>query len=277
MKLQYLRRKQEKVVKFHTRSSRLIGLLVFAALLLTLSSASAQEEGAAEGDAIEAAATDTSDSGASEAQVEEELDPDDPNYWAKTRDIFTVQKRPFQKQGRFSATFYTGIIPNNIFERYFPAGVRLNYYILENIGLELSGSYAFKADTDLKATIKEDQGVGAQQVLIGDTQVSHSNFGVVWSPFYGKTAFYNTVLNYFDLYLMGGAGLVITETQTDFNADTSAEFKPEGVLGGGIAFYFGQNASLRVDYRQFVFQKHEDNGGGVANPSEISLGFGWFF
>ncbi|QDG52888.1 outer membrane beta-barrel domain-containing protein [Persicimonas caeni] len=267
MKLQALRRKQEKVVKFHTQSSRLIGLLVFAALLVTLSPASAQEEGASEGDSSEAAATETSQ--------EEALDPNDPDYWAKTRDIFTVQKRPFQKQGRFAATVYTGIIPNNIFEQYFPAGVRLNYYVLENIGLELSGSYAFKVDTGLQDTIEEKDGVGAQQVLIGDTQVFHSNFGVVWSPFYGKTAFYNTVLNYFDLYLMGGAGLVITETQTDFNAETSADYKPEGVLGAGLAFYFGENASVRADFRQFVFQK--TNGGGVANPSEVSLGFGWFF
>lgn len=272
MKLQNLRRTQENVVKFHTNSSRLIGLSLFVALLLAMSPAMAQDDAAAEGADTGEAAAETS-----EEEPEEKLDPDDPDYWAKSRDIYTVQKRPFQKQGRFSATVYTGIIPNNIFEQYFPAGVRLNYYVLENIGLELAGSYNFKTDTGLKSTIKEQEGVGAEQILIGDTQVMHTNFGVTWSPFYGKTAFYNSVLNYFDMYLFGGAGLVITETQTDFNADTSASYKPEGVLGAGLAFYFGQNASVRVDYRQFVFQKEADNGGGVANPSEVSLGFGWFF
>ena len=272
MKLQNLRRQQEKVVKFHTNSSRFIGLSVFVALLVAMSPAMAQDTEAASGEEDAAAATESS-----QQEEEEALDPDDPDYWAKTRDIYTVQKRPFQKQGRFSATVYTGIIPNNIFEQYFPAGLRLNYFLLENIGLELAGSYNFKTDTGLKATIKESEGVGAEQILIGDTQVMHTNFGLVWSPFYGKTSFYNTALNYFDMYLFGGAGLVVTETQTDFNAETSASYKPEGVLGAGLAFYFGQSASVRVDYRQFVFQKEADNGGGVANPSEVSLGFGWFF
>jgi outer membrane beta-barrel protein len=271
MKLKNLRRKQENVVKFHAHSSRLIGLLAFTALLVAFSPAMAQGGDAAE--PTEAAAS--TDANEDEASEEEQLDPNDPDYWAKTRDIYTVQKRPFQKEGRFSATLYSGIIPNNIFEQYFPAGLRLNYFVLENIGLELAGSYAFKSDTGLQGTIKEKSGVGAQQILIGDTQVFHSNFGVVWSPFYGKTSFYNTALNYFDLYLFGGAGLVVTETQPDFNVEASADYKPEGVLGAGLAFYFGEHVSMRADFRQFVFQK--TNGGGVANPSEVSLGIGWFF
>jgi outer membrane beta-barrel protein len=282
MKLKNLRRKQENVVKFHAYSSRLIGLMAFTALLVSLSPAMAQEPDATGDKPSPASETPANDSPANDTQTSEaedsqdaQLDPDDPDYWAKTRDIYTVQKRPFQKEGRFAATVYTGIIPNNIFEQYYPAGIRLNYFVLENIGLELSGSYAFKSDTGLESTIKEKSGVGAQQVLIGDTQVFHTNFGVMWSPFYGKTSFYNTVLNYFDLYLFGGAGLVVTETQPDFNAETSTDYKPEGVLGAGMAFYFGEHASVRADFRQFVFQKTDESG--VANPSEVSLGVGWFF
>lgn len=276
MKLQNLRRKQENVVKLHSHPTRLIGLLVFAAVAMAISPAMAQETSAPADDAAAAAAGDAAQGGeaAGEQEEQERLDPNDPNYWAKMRDIYTVQKRPFQKQGRFAATVYGGIIPNNIFEQYYPAGVRLNYYVLENIGLELAGSYAFSADTGLESNIKDKQGADAQQVLIGDTQLAHTNFGVVWSPFYGKTSFYNTALNYFDLYLFGGAGLVITETQSDFNAEPSQSYKPEGVLGAGLSFYFGEHAIVRADFRQFVFQKVT---GGVSNPSEVSLGLGWFF
>ena len=114
----------------------------------------------------------------------------------------------------------------------------------------------------------------AEQVLIGDEQLSHTNFGVVWSPFNGKTAFYSKALNYFDLYLFAGAGVVVKQTQTDFNSEKSLSVKPEGALGGGLAFYLGSNALVRLDFRQFVFEKII---GGVANPSEVSLGFGSFF
>lgn len=211
------------------------------------------------------------------AQADDEtLDPDDPLYWAKLRDVYTVQKRAFQKQGRLAVTVYGGLIPNNAFEKYIPIGLRINYFILENLGLELASSYAINIETGLESVIREPQGAGAQQILVGDTQLSHTNFGVVWSPFYGKTAFYNSALNYFDFYLFAGAGLVITETVPDFNEEPESDFKPEGALGAGLAYYLGDNAAVRIDFRQFVFQKVEGVG-GVANPSEVSLGLGWFF
>lgn len=212
-----------------------------------------------------------------EPEATTKLDPKDPLYWAKLRDVYTMQKRAFQKQGRFAATVYGGLIPNNAFEKYVPFGVRLNYFVLENLGLELATSYALSFKTGLEDQIREaSPGPGAQQVLVGDTQLSHTNFGVVWSPFYGKTAFYSSGLNYFDVYLFAGAGLVVTETQPDFNADPEKEFKPEGALGAGMAFYLGEHAALRLDFRQFVFQKVEGVG-GVATPSEVSAGLGWFF
>lgn len=204
------------------------------------------------------------------------LDPDSKLYWSELRDIYTYQPREFLKSRRFGVTVYGGLIPNNIFEQYFPVGLRLNYFILENIGLELAGSYAFKSDTKLQPLITESTGVAAQQVLIGDTQVSHTNFGIVWSPFYGKTSFYDNVLTYFDIFLFAGAGVVLTETTPTFNAPPEQEVKPEGALGGGMAFFFGQHFALRADFRQFVFQKVEGVG-GVANPSEVSLGVSLFF
>ena len=202
------------------------------------------------------------------------MSKDDELYWATMRSVFTLQQRRFQKSKRFGITVYGGLIPNNIFEQYIPLGLRLNYFILENIGIELAGSYAFKVSTGLENQIREENGIGAGQVLIGDTQVSHTNFGIVWSPFYGKGAFYNSGLVHFDLYLFAGAGIVIKETTPNFNADPEQEIKPEGALGGGLAMFLGNHFAVRADFRQFVFQKIV---GGVANPSEVSLGLSYFF
>ncbi len=226
------------------------------------------------------------------------MDPNDPLYWSTMRDVYSLQQRSFQKDGRFALSLYGGVIPNNIFESYIPVGIRMNYFVLENIGIELSTSYNFSYDKGLEDKITEPSGVSAQQVLVADQQVAYAfdfdnpakdrdgidvgklfvpsrvNFGVVWSPFYGKTSFYSSALNYFDLYLFAGAGLAITQTTPDFNAPKEADIKPEGALGAGMAFYFGQHTTLRLDFRQFVFQKVN---GGVANPSEVSLGLGYFF
>lgn len=206
-----------------------------------------------------------------------ELSDDDPLYWAEMRQIYTMQQRVFLKEGRVAATVYGGLIPNNIFEQYFPVGLRLNYYMMENIGLELSSSYAFRRATHLREIVRDDAGIEASNVpLIGDSQVSHTTFGIKWSPVYGKFTFSDWGLFYFDMFAFGGAGAVVVQSQTDYGDDPSTTVKPEGVLGAGVAVYLGQHAGLRVDYRQFIFQKHADVG-GVANPSEVSIGFTWFF
>lgn len=247
---------------------------ILAAALFALAVPIASTAWAQDGDT---AADPTIEADPTAEEVEEagiDIDPDDPLYWAKMRDVYTFQRRDVLKQGRLAVTAYAGLIPNNIFEQYVPFGLRVDYYILENIGIELAGSYNLGIDTGLRDTISEGSGVGAQQVLIGDTQISHTNFGIVWSPFYGKTSWYDSSLKYFDIYLFGGAGVVVTETVPDFNAEPETEIKPEGAIGAGMAFYLGQSAHLRIDFRQFVFQKVNPPG-GVANPSEVSLGFGW--
>ncbi len=201
---------------------------------------------------------------------------DDPLYWAEMRDIYTIQKRAFLKEGRYALSFYAGMIPNNIFEQYFPIGLRLNYHVLENIGVELSTSFAFRRSTDLGDIIRDDSGIAARDLLIGDTQRSHTTFGVTWSPIYGKFAYTDSGLFYFDIFFVGGAGVVVTQTESDFNAPLDTTAKPEGVVGGGMAVYMGQHAGIRLDFRQFIFQKVEGIG-GAATPSEVSLGVSWFF
>jgi outer membrane beta-barrel protein len=231
-----------------------------AASLLALTPSTVFAQDAASGDA-------SAEAGAAE---EEALDPSDPLYWSKLRGIETIQKRQHQKVGRFALTLNAGFIPNNIFEQYFPVGLRLNYFILENIGVELSSNFAIGRDTGLIDTLQDPNGVAAQGVLLGDRQISHTNVGIVWSPISGKTSFLNQSLNYFDFYLFGGFGLLVKQTESDFGVEPTIAVTPEGALGAGMLFFFTDNLGARLDFRQYIFQKVT---GGVSNPSEVTIGF----
>lgn len=201
------------------------------------------------------------------------LDPSNDLDAAELRGVEAVAPRAVLKEGRLGISAYAGVVPNNIFEQYFPVGLRLNYFILENIGIELAGAYTIGSDTGLIDTLKDGAGIGANGVLLGDKQVAHMNFGVTWSPIFGKTTFQNRGLNYFDFFVFGGFGVVVKQTQTNFGTDPSTGVEPEGALGLGMLFYLNQDMALRADYRQFIHQKIT---GGVANPSEASFGFTYF-
>lgn len=264
------------------RTNRAVVAAVAVALVLGAGSAAMgqeSDESSSDGSAAESKDQGSSDDGKSaEKKKDQGPDPEDPDYWAKVRKVRTVQKRAFEKVNRFGVTAYAGAIPNNIFEKYYPLGLRLNYFVLENIGVEVAGSYALEAKTSVRGIVNEPAGLGAQGVKVADSQRVHTNVGVLWSPSYGKAAFYNEAIGYFDVFLYGGIGLAVTKTPENLNQPEDQEqvaAKVEGVLGASLAYYPTDNLAIRADYRQFLFEK-VDPPGGVANPSEITLGASYF-
>lgn len=261
---------------FDARTNRMIWTALVALVCACFAApAWAQDAPAApaDGAGADGEATEEEDQGPVDP-IPTDIDPDDPMYWATVRGVETVQRREILKEGRFAVSAYGGIIPNNIFEQYVPVGLRLNYFVLEQVGLELSGNYALAMDTGLTATLKDDQGAGASAVLLGDKQISHVNFGVMWTPVFGKLAWRNKSLNYFDFYLLGGVGTLIKSTEATINGADTTGFVVEGTLGAGFFFFFNEHVALRTDYRQFIFGK---GTGGVANPSEVSVGATYMF
>jgi outer membrane beta-barrel protein len=194
------------------------------------------------------------------------------DYWAERRGVEVISRRLYEKVGRHQLSLYGSVIPNDPFLNYYPIGLRYDYYLLESIALEIDGSYigdTFRSDSDLE-TFLGGEGVNVDLL---DQQRWRAHFGVNWSPFYGKIAFLNQKLIHFDFNLFGGIGVVNVRSLTADRTREEDEYKVEGSLGAGFNIWLSQMFSIRIDYRQFIFEKA---GGGVSNPSEISLGFSVF-
>ena len=206
--------------------------------------------------------------GSEAAPIEEDLQ----NYWAERRDIRVIQHRLYEKVGDIELTIFGGIIPNNPFVDYYPVGLRAAYYLLESVSIGVDGEYigeTFRSEGELDTFLT---GSGVNVDLL-DLQQWRSHIGINWSPFYGKLAFLGLKLVHFDLNLHGGFGVVGVESITENRLETETELKPEGSLGAGFNFYINDLLGIRLDYRQYLFQKA---GGGVSHPSEISLGLSFF-
>jgi outer membrane beta-barrel protein len=212
----------------------------------------AQEEGDSDGD----------------RSVEERLE----EQWAPRRGIQIVQPRLYEKVGRHEFTLFGGVIPNDPFLNYYPIGLRYDFYLIESLALEVDGSYigdTFRSNSELEDFLQQFQA----NVDLLDQQRWRAHFGINWSPFYGKIAFLGVKLIHFDFSLAAAFGVVGVRSLTEDRLAEEDEFKPEGSLGAGFNFWINNTFSIRVDFRQFVFEKA---GGGVSNPSEITLGFSVF-
>lgn len=220
----------------------------------TSADAFAQEEAAA-GD--EAAPT-----------LEEDLD----TFWAEQRRVRVLQRRMYETAGDFQLTLYVGAIPNDPFLNYYPLGGRIGYHVSESIAVELSGAYNIDSNTDLADFLDEN---GDVSVFLRDVQKWRANFTVLWSPIYGKFSFLGTKLAHFDWFFGAGVGVLGAENPDEANLNVfTTSIKPEVAIATGWNLHLHQRWALRLDYRQFIFQKE---AGGVALPSELSLGASFFF
>lgn len=192
--------------------------------------------------------------------------------WAERRTVRVIQRRLYPTDGEFQLTLFAGSVPNDPFINYFPVGLRFGYWFSESIAVELSGSFLLSTNTDLKEFLNAEN----VDVFERDEQLYRANAAVLWSPLYGKFSFLGNKLAHFDWYLGTGVGVVgVRNPVSGFEGvRTSDSIAPEVTVLTGWNLHLHDRWALRLDYRQGIFQK---DGGGVAYPSEISLGGSFFF
>jgi len=182
-------------------------------------------------------------------------------YWSRRQDKSPLIDPLFTHEGRHEITFYTGVLPNDNFYSYIPLGLRWNYFIGEELGLEVAGDYLVALDGDLKTFLTEKN----LYKTFDETPrqlVWNGTVAAVWAPLHGKLAIFTEKLLHFDLQASLGAGALGTD------ADGESEVHFAATFGLAARMYATDSITVRLDYRQLVY------GGisGVAFPAEVTLG-----
>jgi outer membrane beta-barrel protein len=210
------------------------------------------------------------------ALAQEEVDNSDCaglNYdmcWAKRRSIRVIQKRKYLKEGKWEITLNTGVIPNDDFWVYLPAGLAVTHFLSEDVGLEFEATYTHPIQTGLKDKLTEaGLTVNLPQWLQFRTTVNG-----LWSPVYGKVGFLSSRLYEYDMNLIFGAGLMGTRTTLDQEGKLS-EFTPTftAEVGAGFRFWINKSFALRIGYRHYFYAAE---GGGFSRSAEFGLGVSYF-
>ncbi len=141
--------------------------------------------------------------------------------------VKSVQRKLYTKRGRFELAPSVMLNVNDPYYTKFGGAIRLAFYPRDTL--------AFSARFTLMQTIPTDDVRTAKKNLQARIFYSVPHWSaladVEWSPFYGKVAFFNSILH-FDGYLIAGGGVVYTE----MSAAPDHSINPAFDLGFGLRF-----------------------------------------
>lgn len=210
----------------------------------------------------------------------------------------SVRRKLLFRSTRFEAAPLIGFTSGDAYLRNVAAGINLNYYLTNEIGIGLAAGYApLHFETTLAKNTKQkldDNNDPALQDLKFSYMQWFAGLEFVYVPIFGKFSLMNSSTANYDLHLLGGLTLVgrgaceasnpdescVAESTTDSEL-TGGGPNPAGTIGLGFRLFVGDAYSLQLQVRDHLYRVTEsktDSGDGEFKSNVfINLGFSFFF
>lgn len=184
--------------------------------------------------------------------------------------ISVLQNRFFNKAMKPEIGILAGKFLNESYTDTLTAGLRTALFISEWVGVEVQYLRTSVSDSDDRRALNKIQYRSAdgkdETIKTLDPEVNpiHQVFdaNVIGAPFYGKLNFLDKFIVYSDLYVLAGIAKVNTD-QGNLNAFS---------MGAGQRFYFLNNSSFRVEFRDRTYV--EQRSGQETRKHALCLDFG---
>jgi outer membrane beta-barrel protein len=150
--------------------------------------------------------------------------------------VKSVQRKLYVKRGRFELAPAVVINVNDPYYTKVGGSLRAAFHVADALAIAARFTLMQTAPTDDVRVAKKN----LQSKIFYSVPYWSVMADVEWSPFYGKVSFLNSILH-LDAYVLGGGGVVSTETSGARNEDGSADLSRTGVkpafdLGLGMRF-----------------------------------------
>lgn len=191
--------------------------------------------------------------------------------------IVVIQEKPHLKKFRIEFSALGGWVPSNPFLTYFPVEGRLGLHFSEGFALELGGGWyppvtKNQINDDLKSY---PHYLGAR---IFEEQVFYANLDMQWTPINGKIrlAGIDSIV-YWEIYFQIGAGVTGVHDHERVGPykdikKNPLKLRPTFNFGFGNRLWLTNWFALKMDLREYIFQKQVGRG-GLSQHTSLLLGF----
>ena len=192
-------------------------------------------------------------------------------YWAQGKDteLGVVQNRKYTTDHRFELGVSVGALASDPFLSINSVGVSLGYHFSQYFSVH---ALAWRTATSSSQALKDFQ-AGAPNAHVYPNDPQHF-YGLEFDQnfLYGKASLFGSAIIYVDLFLLGGVGIMQTDTGNDFTP----------FLGIGQQIYLNQWMALRLDYRLMKYSESvKTQNSGYKDRSNttdaVTLGVSFFY
>lgn len=144
--------------------------------------------------------------------------------------VKAVQRKHFLKRQRFEVTPTFAISLNDAFYTKVGGGLMATYHLSDSLGVAAHYTHFGIVQTDNVRIAKRE----LRSLLLSSKLDWNAGANLVWTPIYGKLAWFNSIIHY-DLFLLTGLGLAHSQTS---GAPVNDGLHPAVDLGIGQRFAF---------------------------------------
>ncbi len=205
-----------------------------------------------------------------QAQQFKPVEFDSKNIWSQ--DIFQrsdhkvliIQDRKYTKAKKFDIGLHGGLHSASPFYTSISYGGTLGYHFNEYFAAE--GFYNTSSNSKTADAKQIDQFLaesGFSSTKEYQRPLSFAGFGLMWSPIYGKFAFFRKSIIHFDIFAEAGASVI--KIKTNLNETGSAVDAARGgrdqtrwgsLVGVGTRVFISDRWSLRFDVRNNIYTSY---------------------
>ena len=179
-------------------------------------------------------------------------------YWNDESQYEVVQNRLYPKSGRIEFQVYGGSVSSDPFIATTFLGATLGYHFNEYVSVHAMVNRDFSVKSSALGVLE-----APPTLTTTNTNPTYWKYGgeVVGSLIYGKLSLLGKAILYYDLHVLGGAGISMTETGNYFSQ----------WAGIGQQVYITRWLAWRIDYRLFHYYEdiRQKVVGGVGYPGGL--------
>lgn len=185
--------------------------------------------------------------------------------------VVVLQDRAFTKAGRFELGVNAGVMAANPFYTSIAYGAHAAFHFTEYWGIDAyfeKFANSFSVDGTQIKDYLDNSGFSSRKEF--QAPKWYSGVGAIWSPIYGKFAFFRRNIIHFDFFAVFGLSFLAVDSSVKDRGGRD-QTAPGSLLGVGMRVFFNKHWSLRFDVKNNIYRSYfaPNNNSGTGEGGNV--------